>query len=150
MKKICCFLLVSFLLYGMAGCTQSNRTPALSEINDVDVESFGSSSVSQQDDIPSQKTQCSVTHISSDNIFELSTEDSEMIAQMLDAANWISDSTKCDSDYTFILGDRTIYYHSDCGTFNEKTNQEHLSLSLSDAEKEVVNSILQAAADNNQ
>ena len=38
---------------------------------------------------------------------------------------------------------RTISYHSDCGTFNERLEQGHQSLRLSDADRETVNAVIQ-------
>ena len=76
--------------------------------------------------------------------FDLSKENAKTIQQILDSGSWVSDATDCASDYVLTFDGRTIYYHSDCGTFNERLEQGHQSLRLSDADREVVNAIIQA------
>ena len=75
--------------------------------------------------------------------FDLSKENTKTIQQILDAGSWMPDVTKCDSDYLLTFDGRTIYYHSDCGTFNERLEQGHQSLRLSDADRETVNAVIQ-------
>ena len=76
--------------------------------------------------------------------FDLSKENAKTIQQILDAGSWVSDATDCASDYVLTFDGRTIYYHSDCGTFNERLEQGYQSLRLSDADRETVNAIIQA------
>ena len=76
--------------------------------------------------------------------FDLSKENAKTIQQILDSGSWVPDATDCASDYVLTFDSRTIYYHSDCGTFNERLEQGHQSLRLSDADREVVNAIIQA------
>ena len=76
--------------------------------------------------------------------FELSEENAKAILQILDAGSWVPGATDCASDYVLTFDGRTIYYHSDCGTFNERLEQSDQSLRLSDAERETVNRIIQA------
>lgn len=76
--------------------------------------------------------------------FELSEENAKAILQILDAGSWVPGATDCASDYVLTFDGRTIYYHSDCGTFNEWLEQSDQSLRLSDAERETVNRIIQA------
>lgn len=76
--------------------------------------------------------------------FELSEENAKAILQILDAGSWVPGATDCASDYVLTFDGRTIYYHSDCGTFNERLEQSDQSLRLSDAEQETVNNIIQA------
>ena len=76
--------------------------------------------------------------------FDLSKENAKTIQQILDADSWVPDATKCASDCVLTFDSRTIYYHSDCGTFNERLEQGHQSLRLSDADRETVNAIIQA------
>ena len=75
--------------------------------------------------------------------FDLSKENAKTIQQILDAGSWVSDATDCASDYVLTFDGRTIYYHSDCGTFNERLEQSNQSLRLSDADRETVNAIIQ-------
>ena len=76
--------------------------------------------------------------------FDLSKENAKTIQQILDAGSWVSDATDCASDCVLTFDGRTIYYHSDCGTFNERLEQSNQSLRLSDADRETVNAIIQA------
>ena len=76
--------------------------------------------------------------------FDLSKENAKTIQQILDSGSWVPDATDCASDYVLTFDSRTIYYHSDCGTFNERLEQGHQSLRLSDADRETVNAIIQA------
>ena len=76
--------------------------------------------------------------------FDLSRENAKTIQQILDSGSWVPDATDCASDYVLTFDGRTIYYHSDCGTFNERLEQSNQSLRLSDADRETVNAIIQA------
>lgn len=76
--------------------------------------------------------------------FELSEENAKAILQILDTGSWVPGATDCASDYVLTFDGRTIYYHSDCGTFNERLEQSDQSLRLSDTERETVNRIIQA------
>ena len=75
--------------------------------------------------------------------FDLSEGNSKTLRQILDADSWVPDATKCASDCVLTFDGRTVYYHSDCGTFNERLEQSYQSLHLSDAERETVNAIIQ-------
>ncbi len=75
--------------------------------------------------------------------FDLSEGNSKTLRQILDSGSWVPDATKCASDYVLTFDGRTIYYHSDCGTFNERLEQSNQSLRLSDADRETVNAIIQ-------
>ena len=76
--------------------------------------------------------------------FDLSEGNSKTLRQILDSGSWVPDATDCASDYVLTFDSRTIYYHSDCGTFNERLEQSYQSLHPSDAERETVNAIIQA------
>lgn len=90
-----------------------------------------------------QPTQMSLAQVGGSD-FELSGENARAILQILDAGSWLPDATNCVSDYVLTFNGRTISYSSDCGTFNERLEQSNQSLRLSDAERETVNSIIQA------
>ena len=89
-----------------------------------------------------QPTQMSLAQVGGSD-FELSEENAKTILQILDSGSWVSDATKCASDCVLNFDGRTVYYHSDCGTFNERLEQSYQSLHLSDAERETVNAIIQ-------
>ena len=55
-----------------------------------------------------------------DTAVELSDEDAQTLLAILEAADWDEEGTAdCLNDCALNLGGRLIYYHSDCGTFNE-------------------------------
>ena len=89
-----------------------------------------------------QPTQMSLAQVGGSG-FELSEENAKTILQILDSGSWVSDATKCASDCVLNFDGRTVYYHSDCGTFNERLEQGHQSLRLSDADRETVNAVIQ-------
>ena len=89
-----------------------------------------------------QPTQMSLAQVDGSS-FDLSKENAKTIQQILDADSWVPDATKCASDCVLTFDGRTVYYHSDCGTFNERLEQGHQSLRLSDADRETVNAVIQ-------
>ena len=89
-----------------------------------------------------QPAQMSLAQVGGSN-FDLSAENAKTLRQILDSGSWMPDVTKCDSDYLLAFDGRTIYYHSECGTFNERLEQGHQSLRLSDADRETVNAVIQ-------
>jgi len=101
----------------------------------------------QQEPVPVtpdfQPAQMSLAQVGGSN-FDLSAENSKTLQQIFDTGSWMPDVTKCDSDYLLAFDGRTIYYHSECGTFNERLEQSNQSLRLSDREQETVNAIIQA------
>ena len=89
-----------------------------------------------------QPAQMSLAHVDGSS-FDLSEGNSKTLRQILDSGSWVPDATNCASDYVLTFDSRTIYYHSDCGTFNERLEQGHQSLRLSDADRETVNAVIQ-------
>jgi len=100
----------------------------------------------QQEPVPVtpdfQPAQMSLAQVGGSS-FDLSEENARAIQQILDADSWVPDATKCASDCVLTFDGRTVYYHSDCGTFNERLEQGHQSLRLSDADRETVNAVIQ-------
>ena len=90
-----------------------------------------------------QSAQMSLAQVDG-SAFDLSKENAKTIQQILDSGSWVPDATDCASDYVLTFDGRTIYYHSDCGTFNERLEQSNQSLRLADADRETVNAIIQA------
>lgn len=73
----------------------------------------------------------------------LSEADSRAIQQILDGGSWADYGTDCASDCVISLEDRTISYHSECGTFNERVGQTERSLSLLPSEQNAANELLE-------
>ena len=54
---------------------------------------------------------------------------------------WNTEGTsECANDCKLIIGERTYYYHSECGTFNDKEDNQNLPVTAE--EKESINVIL--------
>lgn len=76
------------------------------------------------------------------DFFALTEKESQTLLQLLNGCSWSNYGTDCASDCTISIGDRTVHYHSECGTFNEHIEQGERSLSLSAEEQDSVNTIL--------
>lgn len=63
----------------------------------------------------------------------------EILAVLNDGV-WHNDMSKCESDFSFETKNEKIYYHADCGTFNDATNQRYMT--LSETEKAKINQLL--------
>ena len=62
------------------------------------------------------------------------------ILAVLNGGHWYNDVSKCEPDYSFETKNETIYYHADCGTFNDATNKCYMT--LSEDEKARINQLL--------
>ena len=62
------------------------------------------------------------------------------ILAILNSGHWYNDVSKCESDYSFETKNEKIYYHADCGTFNDVTNKRYMT--LSEEKKEKINQLL--------
>lgn len=76
------------------------------------------------------------------DFFALTEKESQTLSQFLNGGNWADYGTDCASDCVILFGDRTLRYHSECGTFNESSDTAERSLSLSSIGKNTVNAIL--------
>ncbi len=72
---------------------------------------------------------------------EVADYSSALILDLLNNSKWINGGTNCGHDYTFTFGDRSLRYHSSCGTFIDIENNRSLALTESDQTK--VNAILE-------
>ena len=155
MRKVSICLSVALLLFTLTAC---GKTLA-EEIQDIDgtptqvatqqpEEPSISKETGQPNDPALQDISVSVAEAGGGHTLELEKTDAETISQILSADSWVADSTDCLSDYIVTLDGRTIYYHSDCGTFNERLEQSHQSLHLSETDRATVNDIIRAVISN--
>ena len=64
-----------------------------------------------------------------------------IIADVIENGTWNTEGTaECANDCKLIIDERTYYYHSECGTFNDKENNQNLPVTTK--EKESINVIL--------
>ena len=69
------------------------------------------------------------------------TKEVKIIADIIENGTWnIEGTTECANDCKLIIDERTYYYHSECGTFNDKENNQNLPVTAE--EKESINAIL--------
>ena len=68
-------------------------------------------------------------------------EEVKIIADIIEKGTWNTEGTAdCANDCKLIIDERTYYYHSECGTFNDKKNNQNLPVTAE--EKENINAIL--------
>ena len=73
-------------------------------------------------------------------LIDMTEEVHKEILEVLNSGHWYNDVSKCEPDYSFETKNETIYYHADCGTFNDATNKRYMT--LSETEKAKINQLL--------
>lgn len=74
---------------------------------------------------------------------KLTASDCEKVASVIvNQKDWIFGIPNCAFDYRFTFDDKEYFYHSDCGTLQERTHQ--LSITLSKEQKEELNAFLES------
>lgn len=82
-----------------------------------------------------------ITRTEEDKIYDLTEEEVKIIADVIENGTWNTEGTaECANDCKLIIDERTYYYHSECGTFNDKENNQNLPVTAE--EKESINAIL--------
>lgn len=71
----------------------------------------------------------------------LSQEDAAKLQSIFQAGEWTEGTADCLSDYRLVLAGQTVYFHSDCGTFNDVENQR--SFSVSEEDRDTILAVLQ-------
>lgn len=59
-------------------------------------------------------------------------EDAARLLGIFQAGEWTEGTADCLSDYRLVLAGQTVYFHSDCGTFNDTENERSFSVSEED------------------
>lgn len=86
-------------------------------------------------------TSGTITRTEEDKIYDLTEEEVKIIADVIENGTWNTEGTaECANDCKLIIDERTYYYHSECGTFNDKENNQNLPVTAE--EKESINAIL--------
>jgi len=86
----------------------------------------------------------SVSKFRASNSWPLHADDALTIQSYLETGEWIEGKARCATDYTLYVDGETYHYHSDCGTIQNGYGQ---LLTLSEAEKQIVNAILESYMD---
>lgn len=157
MKKWLTWVLVLVCLLALAGCraggdkgdpgqekTGENREQETAVLDGEDAQAGNTQAEVQTERAQTVKAQGSVARIgggSLQNAVELSAEDAAMIARLLETENWNTGGTSdCIHDCVVTVDGKSVYYHSDCGTFNDEADQR--SLSLPEEEQTALNAVL--------
>ena len=82
-----------------------------------------------------------ITRTEEDKTYDLTEEEVKIIADIIENGTWNTEGTaECANDCKLIIDERTYYYHSECGTFNDKENNQNLPVTAE--EKGSINAIL--------
>ena len=82
-----------------------------------------------------------ITRIDEDKIYDLTEEEVKIIADIIENGTWNTEGiAECANDCKLIIDERTYYYHSECGTLNDKEKNQNLPVTAE--EKESINVIL--------
>ena len=82
-----------------------------------------------------------ITRTEEDKIYDLTEEEVKINPDVIENGTWNTEGTaECANDCKLIIDERTYYYHSECGTFNDKENNQNLPVTAE--EKESINAIL--------
>ena len=108
-------------------------------MSEIDKEVLGETEQTQQAIVESVRG--TITRIDEDKIYDLTEEEVKIIADIIENGTWNTEGTaECANDCKLIIDERTYYYHSECGTFNDKEDNQNLPVTAE--EKESINVIL--------
>ena len=143
MKKLLALLGVLTCMLSLVACDKATGNEETvtdgADIFEVDKNVSGEAEQTQQAIIESISG--TITRIDEDKIYDLNEEEVKIIANIIENGTWNTEGTaECANDCKLIIDERTYYYHSECGTFNDKENNQNLPVTTK--EKESINVIL--------
>ena len=145
MKRVLALFLVSICTLSLVACDKAtgSEEPAIdgdiSDMPEIDKNVSGKTEQTQQAIVESISG--TITHIDEDKIYDLTEEEVKIIAGIIENSTWNTEGTaECANDCKLIIDERIYYYHSECGTFNDKENNQNLPVTAE--EKESINVIL--------
>ena len=142
MKRVLALFLVLICMFSLVACdkaTESVIDDEVSNMSEVDKNVSGETEQTQQAIVESISG--TITRIDEDKIYDLTEEEVKIIADVIENGTWNTEGTaECANDCKLIIDERTYYYHSECGTFNDNENNQNLSVTAE--EKESINVIL--------
>ena len=145
MKRVLALFGVLICMLSLVACdkaTGSEKSVIDGEVSDmpeIDKNISGETKQTQQAIVESISG--TVARIDEDKIYDLTEEEVKIIADIIENGTWNTEGTaECANDCKLIIDERTYYYHSECGTFNDKENNQNLSVTAK--EKESINVIL--------
>ena len=145
MKRVLTLFLVLICMLSVVACDkatgsgESVRDGDVSDISEIDKNVSSETEQTQQAIVESISG--TISHIDEDKIYDLTEEEVKIIADIIGNGTWNTEGTAdCANDCKLIIDERTYYYHSECGTFNDKANNQNLPVTAE--EKESINVIL--------
>ena len=143
MKRVLVLFFVLICMLSIVACDKatSSEEPVIdggvSDVSEIDINVSGETE--QQAIVESISG--TITRIDEDKIYDLTEEEVKIIADIIENGTWNTEGTaECANDCKLVIDDRTYFYHSECGTFNDKENNQNLS--VTGEEKESINAIL--------
>ena len=145
MKRLLALFWILTCMLSLVACDKATGSEepvtggAVSDMPEVDKNVSGETEQTQQAIVESISG--TITRIDEDKIYDLNEEEVKIIADIIENGTWNTEGTaECANDCKLIIDERTYYYHSECGTFNDKENNQNLPVTAK--EKENINVIL--------
>ena len=145
MKRLLALFWILTCMLSLVACDKATGSEepvtggAVSDMPEVDKNVSGEAEQTQQAIIESISG--TIARIDEDKAYNLNEEEVKIIAEIIENHTWNTEGTaECANDCKLIIDERTYYYHSECGTFNDKENNQNLPVTAK--EKENINVIL--------
>ena len=145
MKRLLALFWILTCMLSLVACDKATGSEepvaggAVSDMPEVDKNVSGEAEQTQQAIIESISG--TIARIDEDKAYNLKKEEVKIIADIIENGSWNTEGTaECANDCKLIIDERTYYYHSECGTFNDKENNQNLPVTAK--EKENINVIL--------
>ena len=145
MKRLLALFWILTCMLSLVACDKATGSEepvaggAVSDMPEVDKNVSGEAEQTQQAIIESISG--TIARIDEDKAYNLNEEEVKIIADIIENGSWNTEGTaECANDCKLIIDERTYYYHSECGTFNDKENNQNLSVTVE--KKESINVIL--------
>ena len=142
MKRVLTLFLVLICMLSVVACdkaTGSGEPVRDDDVSEIDKNVSSETEQTQQANVESISG--TISHIDEDKICDLTEEEVKIIADIIGNGTWNTEGTAdCANDCKLIIDERTYYYHSECGTFNDEKNNQNLPVTAE--EKENINAIL--------
>mgnify|MGYP002793834497 FL=1 len=145
MKRVLALFLVLICMLSLVACDKAtgSEEPVIdgevSDMSEIDKNVSGETEQTQQAIVDTISG--TISRIDEDKIYDLTEEEVKIIVDIIENGTWNTEGTaECANDCKLMIDERTYYYHSECGTFNDKENNQNLSVTVK--EKENINAIL--------
>ena len=129
MKRVLVLFFVLICMLSIVACDKatSSEEPVIdggvSDVSEIDINVSGETE--QQAIVESISG--TITRIDEDKIYDLTEEEVKIIADIIENGTWNTEGTaECANDCKLIIDERTYYYHSECGTLNDKEKNQNL------------------------